>query len=163
MGAVPVKTGGVRVTKSVDHHEELIEQELRKGHVDVERVKMSRQVEGPQEPYRTGHTLVIPVTSEVLAGGGKHWEITEEIRLTQREDSESVQQRVNLAQEHATVERLDARGNVVAAESEAQAPRRKRRLGNDSILAKKNEESAPPNRVLSSRKSILRERSRPKP
>ena len=184
--AVPVQTGGVRVTKSLEHHEELLEQELRKGHADVRRVKVNRVVDGPQEPRRVGNTLVIPVVSEVLDGCEKRWQVTEEIHVIQREETEVLQQKVNVAQERVRVERFDAQGNVVAVEPETVAaastpletpvaterpatpvvtePRA--RLGSSSIVNRREAagdavDKPVSNKVLSSRKSILQRRTKP--
>jgi len=53
----PVQTGRVRVTKTVDHHPELLEQQLKKGYVEVRRAQTNKIVDGPQEPYRSGDTV----------------------------------------------------------------------------------------------------------
>ncbi len=170
--AVPVQTGGVRITKSLEHHEKLLEQELRKGHADVRRVKTSRVVDGPQEPRRIGNTLVIPVVSEVLDGCEKRWQVTEEIHVTQREETEVLRQKVNLAEERVRVERFDAQGNVVAIEPESvpttaveavrpETPVKSRsRLGSSSIINREEAsadaiETPVAKKVLSTRKSIL--------
>ncbi len=113
----PVQTGSVRVTKSVETHDELIEHELRTGHADVKRVQVNRVVDGPQQPYRTGNTLVIPLVSEVLQGCEKQWVLTEEIRITQLEQTETIQQKVPVTSEHVRVERLDAQGNVIHSDA----------------------------------------------
>src|SRR3954447_2700824 len=98
--AVPVQTGGVRVTKHVKSHDEILEQELRKGRVEVKRVKTERVVDGPQPIQRLGNKLIIPVVSEVLHVQ-KRWVVTEEIHLTQIEERESVQQKVRVNHEEA--------------------------------------------------------------
>jgi stress response protein YsnF len=112
--AVPVQTGGVRVTKHREGHDEILEQELRKGRVEVKRVKTERIVDGPQPVQRVGNTLIVPVVSEVLHVE-KRWVVTEEIHLTQVEERETVQQTVTLNREQAEVERLDETGKVVSA------------------------------------------------
>lgn len=112
--AIPVQTGGVRVTKHIAGHDEILEQELRKGRVEVKRVKTDRVVDGPQPVQRVGNTLVVPVVSEVLHAE-KRWVVTEEIHLTQIEERETVQQTVTVNREEAEVERLDEAGRVVAA------------------------------------------------
>jgi stress response protein YsnF len=114
--AVLVQTGGVRVTKHVEHHNEILEQELRTGRVEVKRVKTERVVDGPQPLQRSGNTLIIPVVSEVLTVQ-KQWVVTEEIHLTQIEERETVRQTVPVAEEQAVVERLDERGNVIERET----------------------------------------------
>ena len=122
--AVPVKTGGVRVIKHREGHDQIVEQELRKGHVQVKRVKTDRIVDGPQPVRHAGNTVIVPVVSEVLRVE-KQWVVTEEIHITQVEQRETVQQKVRVNEEHAEVERLDEDGNAIAtieATSETEAP-----------------------------------------
>src|SRR6185437_10648697 len=116
--AVPVATGGVRVTKRLDTHDEIIEQELRKSYVDVKRVKTERVVDGPQPAKRVGKTLIIPVVSEVLQVQ-KQWMVTEEIHITETEAKETVQNRVKLNREEAEIERFNSAGNIIAAPDNA--------------------------------------------
>jgi stress response protein YsnF len=111
--AVPVVTGGVRVTKRVHTHDELLEQELRKSHVEVKRVATNRVVDGPQPVQRAGNVLIVPVVSEILRVE-KQWVVTEEIHITQTEERETVQQTVPVSREEARVERLDESGNPVS-------------------------------------------------
>lgn len=113
--AVPVQTGGVRVTKHVESHDEIVEQELRKGRVEIKRVKTHRVVDGPQPVQRVGNTLVVPVVSEVLHIE-KRWVVTEEIHLTQIEERETTLETVRVNREEAAVERFDKAGNVVSTE-----------------------------------------------
>jgi uncharacterized protein (TIGR02271 family) len=112
--AIPVQTGGVRVIKHVEGHDEILEQELRRGRVEVKRVKTDRPVDGPQPVQRVGNTLVVPIVSEVLHVE-KRWVVTEEIHLTQIEERETVQQTVTVNREEAEVERLDEKGMVVSS------------------------------------------------
>lgn len=116
--AVPVATGGIRVTKRLDSHDEIIEQALRKTHVEVRRIKTERVVDGPQPATRVGNTLIIPIISEVLQIQ-KQWVVTEEIHITETEAQETVQNRVTLSGEKAEVEKIDAAGNVVASMNES--------------------------------------------
>ena len=152
--AVPVVTGGVRVTKSVESHEEIVEQALRKSHVEVKRVITNLVVDGPQSARRVGDTLIVPVVSEVLKIE-KQWVVTEEIHITERQEQETVQNKVTLYREHARIERLDSSGNAVSTVPETQedlseAP------GPVSILKKKTTAEPAPKR--SSSRSILRNR-----
>ncbi len=110
--AVPVETGSVRITKRVYSHDELVEQELRTGKVEVKRVPVNRPVDGPQAVLRSGNTMIIPVVSEVLRIE-RQWILTEEIHITQTEERETVSQTVNVNREMVIVERLDTTGTVV--------------------------------------------------
>jgi stress response protein YsnF len=169
-GVVPVQTGAVRVVKSRETHEELIEQELRKGRAEVKRVPVHRVVDGPQPPRRDGNTLIIPVVSEMLVDCQKRWVVTEEIYATRLETTETVQQNVELATEHARVERLDEHGRVVATEegptesTPAKEIRSEPAGSHDSILEKRKQAAtgAGSGKVLSSTDSILRDRLRRK-
>jgi stress response protein YsnF len=113
--AIPVVTGGVRVTKRVESHDEIVEQELRRSHVEVKRVKTDRVVDGPQPIQRVGKTLIVPVVSEVIRIE-KQWVVTEEIHITETEERETVRNRVTLNSENADVQRLNAVGDVVSTE-----------------------------------------------
>jgi stress response protein YsnF len=111
--AVPVATGGVRVTKRVESHDEIVEQELRKSNVEVKRVQTNRVVDGPQPVQRVGSTLIVPVVSEVLRVE-KQWVVTEEIHITETQESQTVQNKVTLNREEAEITRLDRSGKSSA-------------------------------------------------
>jgi stress response protein YsnF len=111
-GAAPVVTGGVRVTKRVHTHDEILEQELRRTHAEVKRVRTDRVVDGPQPARREGNTLIVPIVSEILRVE-KQWVVTEEIHITQTEETETVRQTVPVSREEAQVERMDQSGNPV--------------------------------------------------
>jgi stress response protein YsnF len=113
-GAEAVVTGGVRVTKRVHTHDEVLEQELRRTHAEVKRVRTDRVVDGPQPARREGNTLIIPIVSEILRVE-KQWVVTEEIHITQTEEMERVRETVPVSREEAQVERMDPSGNPVAA------------------------------------------------
>ena len=159
--AIPVQTGGVRVTKHVEGHDEILEQELRKGRVEVKRVKTERVVDGPQPVQRVGNTLVVPVVSEVLHVE-KRWVVTEEIHLTQFEERETVQQTVTVNREQADVQRVDERGKVVSTidpetererTSDSSAPESS--AGRSATRPDSNV-STPKRKVLSKSRSILK-------
>ena len=157
--AVPVATGGVRVTKRVDTHNEIVEQELRKSHVDVKRVKTNRVVDGPQPMRREGNTLIVPVVSEVLRIE-KQWVVTEEIHLVQREEQETVRETVPVNQESAHIERLDSEGNVVAT-SEGLGGVREEPAARDPITAtpaQSETKTSSKRKVLRDDPSILRKK-----
>lgn len=109
--AVPVETGGVRVIKQPHTREETVEQELRRGRVEVKRVKMNRPVDGPQPVRREGETTIIPVVAEVLKIQ-KQLIITEEIHIMETEEQETVRHDVKLNSEEVHVERFDETGRT---------------------------------------------------
>lgn len=132
--AVPVVTGGVRVTKRVSSHDEILEQALRKSHAEVKRVAVNRVVDGPQPVQRIGNKLVIPVVSEVLRVE-KQWVVTEEIHITQTEEVETVRQTVPVSHEEARIERLDRSGNARSENAE---------FGNSAALSEPPPDTAAP-------------------
>ena len=157
--AIPVETGGVRVTKHIEGHDEILEQELRKGRVEVRRVKTDRVVDGPQPVQRSGNKLVIPIVSEVLHVE-KRWVVTEEIHLTQIEERETVRQKVRVNHEEAEVERLDQAGNAVpAVDTNIDQSSDNARSRSDSLVAR-NDAPRAKRRILSgSQTSILKNRT----
>jgi uncharacterized protein (TIGR02271 family) len=161
--AIPVQTGGVRVVKHVEGHDEVLEQELRKGRVEVKRVKTERVVDGPQPVQRVGNTLVVPVVSEVLHVE-KRWVVTEEIHLTQIEERETVQQTVTVNEEQAEIQRLDQTGTVVSGvDPETEAERRPARSAPESLVARsdipsKADAPTPKRKVLSDSRRMLKNR-----
>ena len=159
--AIPVQTGGVRVTKHVKGHDEILKQELRKGRVEVKRITTDRVVDGPQPVQRLGNTLVVPVVSEVLHIE-KQWVVTEEIHLTQIEERETVQQTVTVNREEADVERRDEAGNAVSTvDPEAERHTVAGVVMSRNLVRRKNtaaapDASTPKRKVLSSSRSILK-------
>jgi len=157
--AIPVQTGSVRVTKRVQSHDEILEQELRKGRVEVKRVKTERVVDGPQPVQRLGNTLVIPVVSEVLRVE-KQWVVTEEIHITQIEERETVQHTVEVNREEAQIERLDESGNVVSTiDTAPESASTRRRLGQTTLVPRGDTQEAvrsDSKKVLSRTRSMLR-------
>ena len=152
VGAAAVQTGGVRVVKRVQTHEEVFEQQLRKGRAEVKHVKVDRVVGGPQQPRRVGNTLVIPVVSEVLRVT-KEWVLTEEIHVTQIDERQTVETRVNVNREIAEVQRLDASGEVRRHEPSPSS------LPDTPPVIQETSESDGPKRVLTNTPSLLRHRS----
>jgi len=149
--AVPKETGGVRVTKHVHSHDEVVEQELRTGRVDVKHVHMNRPVDGPLPGRLSSNTVVVPFVSEVVRVE-RQWILTEEIHLTRREEVRTVQQTVPVKQESATAERVNAAGDVV--ETIADQPEERER--SESVLHRRAPQKA--ERVLSKRPKRLRNR-----
>ncbi len=154
--AVPVVTGGVRVTKRVESHDEIVQQELRKSHVEVKRVKMNRVVDGPQPVQRVGNTLIVPVVSEVLRIQ-KEWVVTEEIHITESQEKETVQETVTLGRENAQIERLDSAGNVTSPVNEPKEDSRPPVAAN-GILERRLTSKATTKRTLGGTRSLLKNR-----
>jgi stress response protein YsnF len=149
--AVPVETGGVRVTKRVHTHDEVVEQQLRTGRVEVKRVVVNRPVDGPLPVRQYGETLIVPVVSEVIRVE-RQWVLTEEIHVTRLEEVKTVQDTVPVKEEAATVERLDAEGNVIET---IEARNRALRQTPKSMIEQRPTPTGS-SRVLSKERSIIR-------
>ena len=110
-GTRQVATGQVRVTKQNLPHEEIIQQDLRREHVEVRRVQINKQVEGPLQNRQEGDTLIVPVMEEVLQVQ-KIWMLKEELHIRRTATTERHEERVTVNRETATVERVDSAGTV---------------------------------------------------
>jgi uncharacterized protein (TIGR02271 family) len=104
----PVEQGRVRVRKTVQEHEEQIDEPLLQEDVEVERVKIDQVVEKVVPAHYEGDTLVIPLMEEVLVIE-KRLIVREELRITRRRLQVRESRRVTLRSEEATVERLPGR------------------------------------------------------
>jgi uncharacterized protein (TIGR02271 family) len=106
-----VPTGGVRVSKKIHQHEEVVTMSVTRDRVDIRRVIMNRDVDGPLPVRHEGNTIIVPVVEEVLVVE-KRLRLKEEFHITRRTSEEQVEERVTLEREEAIVERLDAAGNA---------------------------------------------------
>ncbi len=100
-----VETGGVRVTKVVHEHEEVVTAPRMREEVTVERVSLNRIVEAPVLMRQEGDTLIIPVLEEVVVME-KRLMVKEELRITKRRIEEQTTETVTLRRAEAVVERL---------------------------------------------------------
>jgi len=100
-----VERGGVRVHKTVNEREEVVEQPTMREDVDVERVAIGRVIDTVPEVREEGDTLIIPVLEEMLVVE-KRLVLKEEIRVTKRRTTETEQVRVVLNEEQVTIEQL---------------------------------------------------------
>src|ERR1051325_3232526 len=108
-GARKVKTGAVRVHKTVNERQEVVDQFLFDEEVEVERIVRNERVDGPQPIREEGDTTIIPVVKQVLK---TEWVLTEEVRLTRHRKQVRVEHPVTVLHEEAEVERVDAAGNT---------------------------------------------------
>ncbi len=114
-----VPTGGIRVHKIVREHEEVVAMPLLKDHVDIRRVVINRDVDGPIPIRHEGETMIVPVVEEVIVVE-KRMRLKEELHITRRTTEEHSEQTVTLQREEAVIERLDAEGNASPEEVQAQ-------------------------------------------
>ena len=99
-----VATEKVRLHKRVHEHEELVDVPVQTEAVEVERVPVGRWVDAPVEVRREGDTTVYPVVEEVLVVE-KRLRLVEDVRVTRRQETRRIQERVGLRREELVVER----------------------------------------------------------
>lgn len=109
-----VPTGGVRVHRRTFEHEEAVDVPLSKDHVDVSRVLIDREVDGPLPVRREGDETIIPIVEEVLVVE-KRYRLKEEIHVSRTTSQERHREKVTVKRQEAEVERLDAEGKAVAS------------------------------------------------
>lgn len=106
-----VKTGAVRVRKTVEHTLKNIEMPIVRDATRVTRVPVNKPVDSMPRIREDGDTLIVPVVEEELIVE-KRLVLKEEIHIERQRVSERAVQQVDVAHEHALVERTDADGNV---------------------------------------------------
>jgi uncharacterized protein (TIGR02271 family) len=104
----PVEGGGVRVHKTVNEREEVIQQPTYQEDIDVERVTVGRVVDVVPQVREEGDTLIIPVLEEMLVVE-KRLVLKEEVRITRRRSQQTEEARVVLREEQVQIERIDER------------------------------------------------------
>jgi uncharacterized protein (TIGR02271 family) len=106
IGKRKVDTGGVRIHKSVHEEERTVDVPLIEEHVQVERVRIDKAVEGPVPVRHVGDTIVVPVLEEVLVVQ-KQLRLVEELHIRKTRTEKHQPQTVTLRKEEATMERLE--------------------------------------------------------
>jgi uncharacterized protein (TIGR02271 family) len=106
-----VRTGAVRVNRHVVEHDETIELPLLKEHLDVRRVVIDREVDGPLPFRREGDTTVIPIVEEVLVVE-KRFRLKEEIYISRTVREEVHREQVTVQRQEAEIEHLDGEGHI---------------------------------------------------
>lgn len=102
-----IKTGGVRITKTLHEWIETVDEPLLKEEVTIERRPVERLLDGDEPAARyEGETLVISVVEEVLTVQKRRL-LREEVRITRRARQTRQPQEVTLRREQVTVERFE--------------------------------------------------------
>jgi uncharacterized protein (TIGR02271 family) len=99
----PVDLGEIRIHKTVEEAEEVRRGPLNFEEVQIERVKVNRPVEAPEDQHQDGEWLVIPIMEEVLVVK-KQLVVTEEIRIRKQRVAREHEVRETVRRERATVE-----------------------------------------------------------
>jgi uncharacterized protein (TIGR02271 family) len=110
-------TGGIRVRRQVEEHDESVEIPLLKEAVDVRRVLVDREVDGPLPVRQDGDTTIVPIVEEVPVIA-KRFVLKEEIYITRSVREEVHQERVTVRRQDAQIERVDGKGQAVPVQDE---------------------------------------------
>ena len=103
-----VATETVRLRKQIHEDEEVLDIPVQTEAIEVERVPVGRWIDAPADVRHEGDTTVYPVVEEVLVVE-KRLRLVEEVRVTRRQETRRIQERVGLRREEIVVER-DAAG-----------------------------------------------------
>jgi uncharacterized protein (TIGR02271 family) len=101
-----VETGRVRIHKTVQAREVLVDEPLLREEVVIERVPVNRVVEGPIPVRYEGDTMIVSVLEEVLVVETR-LRLTEELRITRRRTETHRPVTATVRREDVTVERVD--------------------------------------------------------
>jgi uncharacterized protein (TIGR02271 family) len=99
------ETARVRVRKTVESEDKVVEDMLVEQAYDVQHVPVNRVIEGPVEPRYEGDTLVLPVVEEVLVVE-KRLMLREEVRITRKRQEHRSPQTHTLRREKVQVDRV---------------------------------------------------------
>jgi uncharacterized protein (TIGR02271 family) len=105
-----VETGGVRVSKKVEEHAEVIDEPLLHEDVEVQRVAVNRFVEAPVPVRQEDATVIIPLFEEVLVIE-KRLLFREEVHIQRRQTTLRQPQTVTRRSETVVIERLEHPGS----------------------------------------------------
>jgi uncharacterized protein (TIGR02271 family) len=105
-----VETGRVRIHKTVQAREVLVDEPLLQEEVAIERVPVNRVVEGPIPVRYEGDTMIISLLEEVLVVDTRLL-LKEEVHITTRRTETHTPERVTLRHEDVTIERVDLERN----------------------------------------------------
>ncbi len=103
------ETGRVQVRTRTEQREELVEAELAREEVEVERVAVGREVDAVPAVRQEGDVTIVPVVEEVLVVQ-KRLVLVEEVHLRRTRRSETVSHPVSLAMQRADVVREEMSG-----------------------------------------------------
>jgi uncharacterized protein (TIGR02271 family) len=99
-----VGTGRVLIKTTVREHEEVLRGQLLSEEVEIDRVALNREVDGPMDARREGDWIIFPMVEEVVVVH-KRWMLKEEVRVRRLAVQRPFEERVALRSEEATVER----------------------------------------------------------
>jgi len=102
-GTRMVDLGEIRVHKTVEEREEVRRGPLAREDVQIERIRVNRPVDAPEQRRQEGDWLVIPIMEEVFVVQ-KQLMVTEEIRIRKQLVTEEHEVRETIRRERASIE-----------------------------------------------------------
>ena len=99
-------TDSLRVSTHAEEHVVLVEENVERGHLSIERVAIERAVLEAPEPRQEGDTLIVSVVEERLVVE-KRLFVIEEVRITRTSTTEYVSQTETVRTMRATVEHAE--------------------------------------------------------
>jgi uncharacterized protein (TIGR02271 family) len=109
------ETGRVRVATETHEREALVDEDLARECIEIEKVPVGRRIDRVPDVRREGDITIVPVVEEVL-----HVErqlmLKEEVRIRRVRTTERHQEKVTLRHQEAVVTRDDRSGAGAAAE-----------------------------------------------
>lgn len=120
VGKRVVTRGGWRISKTVELHEEIVDEPLTHDEVTVERVSVNRVIDPEALPgvRHEGDTMVVPIFEEVLVVE-KRMLLKEELHVRRTRKEFRAPQRAVLRRERVSVERIDEDGTPAASSDPA--------------------------------------------
>lgn len=120
-GTREVQTGSVRIRKEVERIQKKVEMPTIRDVVSVSRIPVNRVITSIPEMREEGDILIVPVVEEEIVVH-KQLILKEEIHIQRRRVKDNAIKSVTLNREHATVERLDSAGEVIASSKPPTSP-----------------------------------------
>ncbi|RDC63565.1 YsnF/AvaK domain-containing protein [Adhaeribacter pallidiroseus] len=105
IGKKIVETGRVRIVKTVNEEEAVVEAALLQEEVQVERVPVNQYIETPPQVRYEGDVMIIPVIQEVVVIE-KRLMLVEEIRVNKHQTERKISETVTLRKEEINIERI---------------------------------------------------------
>lgn len=100
------KSGGVRISKRVRRHEELVDEPGYRERIEVDRVRVNEFIDAPAQVHYDGDTMVVPLMEEVYVVE-KRLLLKEEVRITKYREEIRRPQKVSLRSEEVQIEEID--------------------------------------------------------
>lgn len=100
-----VESGRVRIRKTTEEHEAVIDEPILREEVSVERVQVNKFVKTTPQPRKEGETLIVPVMREELVVE-KKLVLVEELHINKKIVEEHDPQKVTLLKDKVNVENI---------------------------------------------------------